>query len=244
MLRLGPSAGTGALIALLTLAHVASAQDAPAPSAEALIERGISLREQQRDDEAVEVFREARALEDSARVRTQLGLALLASGEFVEAYELLRDALSSQDPWVEERRAAIEGSFASAREHVGLVEIAGGEPGAEVSVNGRVVGAMPLSRPVHALAGRAVVEVSLAGYHRFTSEVTVVAGQPARLRVALVRRVEEAPGGSSDDWILPVAIVGGVLVVGAVVTGVVVATLPSDSFPEVLGTAMTLEARF
>lgn len=239
------------MLTVLTVAHGASAQDvgaqdAGAPSAEALIAQGISLREQQRDDEAVEVFRQARALEDTARVRTQLGLALLASGEFVEAYELLSDALSSRDPWVEERRAAIEGSFASASEHVGIVEISGGEPGAEVSVNGRVVGAMPLTRPVHALAGRAVVEVSLAGYHRFTSEVTVVAGQSARLRVALVARTDDPPGSASNDgWILPVVVVGGVLLLGGAVTGIVFATLPNEpALPEVVGTATTLQWRF
>jgi hypothetical protein len=187
------------------------------------------------------VFRRARALEDSSRVRTQLGLALLASGDFVEAYELLRDALASGDPWVEQRRAAIESSFASAAEHVGIVEITGGAPGAEVSVNGRVVGAMPLTHVVHAVAGRAVIEVSLEGYHRATNEVLVEPGRTARLRVTLVRRAEESGGGGgSDDWILPVAIVGGVLVVAGVTTALAVALQPGYEHSDVGGVVMTL----
>jgi hypothetical protein len=214
--------------------------------AETLIEQGVRLREAGRDEDAVSAFRRARAVEDSPQVQTQLGLALLATGEFVESYELLSAALLSHDPWVESRRAAIEGSFDSASAHVGLVEVTGGEPGANVIVNGQVVGAMPLTRPVHALAGRAIVEVSLAGYHRTINEVAVEPGQTARLRVALIRRVEEAPpSGSSDDWVLPVAIGGGVLLLGGIIAAVVVASLPGEPpLPEVLGTATTLQARF
>jgi len=135
--------GVGVLLVVLTVVHGASAQDVGAPSAEALIAQGISLREQQRDDEAVEVFRQARALEDTARVRTQLGLALLASGEFVEAYELLSDALSSRDPWVGERRAAIEGPFGAAGGAVGHVKDGGPRPGA-----GAVVAVHPAAAAV------------------------------------------------------------------------------------------------
>ena len=250
MLRLG---AVSLSLLVLLLVGSASAQDVevPAPptaprtsadpTADALIEQGISLREQQRDEEAVSVFRRARALEDSARVRTQLGLALLASGDFVESYELLHEVLLSRDPWVEERRAAIESSFASASAHVGIVEISGGEPGAQVSVNGRVVGALPILHPVHALTGRTVIEVVLDGYHPATHEVTVEPGQTARLRVTLVPRApESSTGGGSDDWILPVAIVGGVLVVAGVTTALAVALQPGYEHSDVGGIVMTL----
>lgn len=210
---------------------------------EALIEHGVSLREQGHDEEAVVVFRQAREAEDSPRVRTQLGLALLASGEFVEAFELLSQALREPDAWVEARHDAIEASFLSASQHVGLLEITGGEPGAEVSVNGRVVGAFPLSHAIHTLVGRAVVEVALEGYHRFSTEVAVEPGQTARLRVALVPRAEDEPGGggsSNDDWILPVAIIGGVLVIGGAVTAVAFALQPGYEHSDVGGVVMTL----
>jgi hypothetical protein len=223
------------------------ARAARARTVEALIDRGITLREQGRDAEAVEVFREARGVEDSPRTRTQLGLALLASGEFVEAYELLEGALASGDPWVEARREAIAGSFASAAEHVGVVEIVGGEPGAQVSINGRPVGALPLSGAVRALVGRAVVEATLEGFHTFAGEVTVERERTARLRIALVPRPFELSAtpsrGSddgSDDWILPVAIVGGVLIVAGAITGIAIALQPGYEPSDVGGVVATL----
>ena len=229
---------------VLSLPNPAAAQGAGSErDVEALLERGISLREQQRDEEAVDVFRQALTIEDSPRVQTQLGLALLASGEFVEAYELLHTALLSRDQWVEERREAIEASFRSASGHVGIVEFTGGEPGAEVSLNGRSLGVLPLRQPAHALIGRAVVEARLDGYHPFSSEVTVTASATARLRIALVRRSED-PTSHDSDWVLPLAIGGGVLVVGGIVTAVLVATLPGESLPDVLGTVTTLQVRF
>jgi hypothetical protein len=129
---------------------------------------------------------------------------------------------------------------------VGTVDIVGGEPGAQVEINGRIVGTMPLPEPVHALVGRALVQVSLAGFHRATSEVAVEPGRLARLHVTLVPRADEgAQGDATDDWVLPLAIGGGALVLGGVVVAIVLATLPTEpTLPDVLATVTTLEVRF
>ncbi len=216
------------LVFLLSLGSAAQAgaqDDSPVGHVDALIEQGVQLREAGRDEEAAVVFRRARALEDSSRTRAQLGLALLAAGAFVEAYELLELVLAASDPWVEARRAALEASFASARAQVGTLELVGA-PGGLVRVNGIERGLAPVA-PVHVVAGRAVVEVSRDGFHTYIGEVMVEGGGRSRLRIDLIPQAATTPGGpggasGEPDWLWPVVVTGGVLVIGAVVTGLAI----------------------
>ncbi len=254
MIRPGARAAAlflGALLGMTCLVGVTplAAQDAaPLPDAgqrdEAaqLVEEGVSLREQGRDEEAVGVFRRAYAIDDTPRIRAQLGLALLASGQFVEAYDTLEGALATEDPWIETHRAALWGSFESAGQHVGLVEVMGGEPGASVSVNGARVGQMPLPRAARAATGRAVIDVALEGYRPFSAEVVVQAGQTSRVRVELLPPLVEGSDPSRSDWFVPLIIVGAVLVVGGVATGLAIGLQqPSYERSDVGGVVMTLQ---
>jgi len=204
---------------------VVSAQErAPVERVEVLIEHGVQLREAGRDEEAVVVFRRARGIEDSSRTRAQLGLALLAAGAFVEAYELLDLVLAASDPWVEDRRAALEASFAPVRAHVGTLGRLGGTGGL-VRVNGIERGLAPVA-PVHVVAGRAVVEVSRDGFHTFVGEIMVEGGGRSRLRIDLIPQPATTPGGvgasGEPPWLWPLVITGGVLVIGGVVTGLAI----------------------
>jgi hypothetical protein len=125
---------------------------------------------------------------------------------------------------------------------VGIVEITGGAPGAEVSVNGRVVGAMPITH-VRARGRRSRRDRGLArglpprdarGARRAGTHREVA--RDARSRA----RRSSGGGGGSDDWILPVAIVGGVLVVAGVTTALAVALQPGYEHSDVGGVVMTL----
>ncbi len=230
------------VLAVGAFASSAYAQDASAASeADALIEEGVQLREQGRDEDAVAVFRRARAIDDAPRARAQLGLALLATGVFVESYELLEAVLASDDPWVTDRRSALEASFASAAAHVGTLEITG-DQGGRLRVNGVDHGTLPLTRPLHVASGRAVVEVAREGFHTYVGEAAIEARAISRLRVELIAlpASETTPAGG-DDWIVPAVIVGSVLVVAGVVTGLAIGLQqPSYERGDVGGVVMTL----
>jgi hypothetical protein len=222
-----------------------------AQSADVLIEQGIALRNEGHDAEALPLFERAFAQDPSARPEAQLGLVQLGLGQFVAAELHLRQALASNDAWVETNRAPLTEAHAAAAEHVGTVEILGAVEGAQVSVNGTVEGAMPLDEPVRALIGRCVIDVTAAGHRAYSTEVTIRAGELSRVTVALVPSlvVEDAPMGNHDvtneGWFWPVVLGGSALVIGGVILGVVLGTQSDPLEPDNLGGVfMALEGSF
>ena len=102
--------------------------------------------------------------------------------------EALRAHGRSLDPQ-EPRRRSRRRSRRSAR-HVGRVEIVGGEPGAQVTVNGQPVGLLPLADAVPVSAGPVEIEVRAAGFAPAVKTVNVAAGEYARVPFTL------RPGGA------------------------------------------------
>ncbi len=239
---------------LLLSAAVAHAQaeatpEAPPPDAHALVDQGIALRREGRDEEAVVLFRQAFALEATPRTEAQLGLGLLATGEFVGAYDRLQHALTAQDEWIERNRAALQSSFEAASQHVGLLEVTGDDAGATVTVNGEVVGQLPLSGPLHAPTGRAVIDVTAEGFRSFSADVTVQAGQTSRVSVHLVPNLapDVFAGGdvTQQDWFWPLIGTGAALVIAGITLGLAFA-LQTDAPLERIdfgNVVMTLEVR-
>lgn len=211
------------------LLHVVHAQ-----TPEALIDEGVTLREEGRDAEALERFQRAYELTSSGHALAQIALAEQALGRWTDAYDHLTAALASGDPWVEARRSPLEQSLARIDEHVGRLELVEGVEGAEVRVNGEVVGTLPLSGPVTVPVGTVVLEVRAAGHVPMQRTLQIRAGARARERIVLVPTGEEVAstdaaspsvsGGSepaaagSDDGLLGSAIGAyAVAGVGAVV---------------------------
>lgn len=181
---------------LLFAATPARAADDPA--AEALISRGIELREKGKDDEALVLFRQAYAKAPSARARAQVALAEQALGLWVNAESDLVAALEAgDDPWIAKNRGALEGALAIVRRRLGSLEVRGTD-GAEVLLDGVRLGVLP-SVPFRVEAGTRRLEVRGGGYHAATRVVEVPAGGVARETVTLVKATEptdEAGGGA------------------------------------------------
>ena len=161
----------------------ASAQDA---ESEALIDQGVTLREQGRDAEARDVFERAYQRSHSARALAQLGLAEQALGEWVKAYTHVTAALAAGGAWIDERREPLGQSLERITGHIGHLEVVGGVPGAEVRVNGEPAGTLPLPEAVPVLAGTVVLEVTAAGYVSTRRTIEVRARGRAREQVSLV----------------------------------------------------------
>ncbi len=156
---------------------------------EALIMEGIELRRAGRDADALPKFDQAYELGKTPRAAAQLGLCLQALARWADADPKLAEALTStQDPWVKKNRETLKDALEQVKARVGRVEIVGKPPGAEVAVNGRVVGTLPLSKPVLVNEGPVDIEVSAPGYKRGIKNLTVSGASYQ----SVVIRLEEA----------------------------------------------------
>lgn len=201
-----------------------------------LIDEGVALREQGRDEEALALFEQAYAQTSQARALAQIALAEQALGRFVEAEAHLADALShDEDAFIRRNRVHLEGALEEIRLRVGDLTVEGGVPGAEVIIGGQAVGVLPLDAPVRVVAGSVAVEVRASGYERFIDTVQVRGGGGATVHAELVRSArrvdpieephdvprrtdEGADRASTPGWVLP----AGIALAGAGVLGIAI----------------------
>jgi len=181
------------LVALAASAHAQGPAAAPAPAvaevaeSDALILQGLKLREQGKDGEALKLFVRAQELAPTPRALAQRALAEQALGDWVQAETHLRAALaSSEDPWIARHRQALEGALAVIGDHLGQLQVNGGVAGAELRLNGQLVGQLPLAAPLRVVVGRPLLEVSLAGYYPVRREIAIKAGSLSTESIELV----------------------------------------------------------
>jgi hypothetical protein len=172
---------------LLFLPVSVGAQEA---DAEARLAQGIELRRQGNDEEALARFTEAWEMSHAPRARAQMALAEQALGRWVDAERHLQEALAQQgDPWIEERRPLLQQAVTDIGTHLGSLEVRASVDGAEVIVDGNVVGTTPLAA-VRLPIGTISLEVRAEGYVPIHRSVEVRAGL-ARETVSMVERPSE-----------------------------------------------------
>lgn len=166
------------------------------------------------------MFRQAWALKQSYDIGGNLGIAELNLEKYCDAAEHLSFALkrfpANGKP---AHRELLHDKLEKAKEHVGALAITVSAPGAEVFVDGKRLGLAPLSELVFVAPGTRKMEARLQGYETATQTVEATkAGSTdvvLTLKTAEVRRVP--PPESHGPRM-------GVVVAGAVVTGVALAT--------------------
>lgn len=164
--------------ALLFFAFTSNAQ---AADPDELVSKGIALRKERHDAEALALFREAYAIQPAARTRAQIGLAELALGKFLEAEVDLKGALAAAaDPWIAKNGDALRTALTTVEDHLAWVKVTT-SAGAEVRIDGRLVGSAPLEGPVRVVAGTVRVEVSREGVLPARREVDAAPGQKVEL---------------------------------------------------------------
>jgi hypothetical protein len=189
----------GPLAALVAFALVSAPmrQAFAAPDdaeAEALINRGIDLREHGKDDDALAVFKKALAKSPSPRARAQVALAEQALGLWLAAENDLVLALAADsDAWIAKNRGALEGALALVRRHIGSLEVRGTD-GAEVMLDGVRLGVLPAANAFRVEAGRRTLELRAKGFHPSARSIEVPAGSVARETVMLVAMPAEVAG--------------------------------------------------
>lgn len=180
-----------AAVAVLAFARPAGAQPI---DVEAEHQRGITLRNEHRDAEALEVFRGLYGRTGEVRALARMALAEASLSRWVDAEIHLQRALATQDAWVTQNRASLEQGLAAARQHLGSLAVHVDVAGAEVLLAGVSVGNAPLERPLRVGAGLVEVEVRAAGRPVARRTVTVRAGtEVTALDIELPRAETTAP---------------------------------------------------
>jgi hypothetical protein len=185
-------------LACLLASGTVAAQPLPGDALEARLRRGVELRRAGQDEAAFAEFEAAHALRAEPRTAAQLALVCQATGRWIRAEVLLREALAApDDAWVRRNRVALEGALAVAERHLATLEVVGGaaeqEAHAQVRLNDEAVGTLPLARPVRVVAGAAVLEVRAEGFDPFVRRFEIAPGERVRERVSLVRPRPVAP---------------------------------------------------
>jgi PEGA domain len=165
------------MIAICTFAvHSAWALDA-----EELLQQGARLRAEYKDSEALVLFTRADAIKSTPTTRVQMALAEQALGLWALAEKHLVEALRSEkDPWIAKNILVLRSSLSTIREHLGSLELLGGEPGSEVRVDGVVLGTLPLAEALRLEPGRHELEVKHEGFRGIQRRVTIVEQGQAR----------------------------------------------------------------
>jgi len=200
-----------AAFALASLAASTAASASPASDADVLLARGVELRRERKDAEALEHFERANKLLPTPRALTQIALAEQALNRWVEAEQHLMIALASaDDPWIAQNRAALDEARDLIGKHLGWVTVKGAVDGAELFVNGRLVGRLPLAAPVRVVAGDVSLELRAEGFTPSSRGLQVLPGARTTETMTLERRADatarrprpppphdDAPRGSS-----------------------------------------------
>jgi hypothetical protein len=161
------------------------------PDVEAEHERGVQLREQHRDQEALDLFQALYDRTHEPRALARIALAEAALGQWDLAEEHMSLALQARrDRWIRRNRLGLRQNLALIREHVGSAEINCATPGATLLVRGQVRSAFPLSRPIRLPLGDTPIEVRAPGFQTARQNVTVSAGTAVQVVIALA---PEAP---------------------------------------------------
>jgi len=166
--------------------------DAATESETTIISRGVALRKEGDDLGACDVFHQAYEQFHSARAAGQLGLAEQALGRWAEAEAHVREALRSpNDPWVRKNHDTLSHDMLIITAHVARLEILGQPEGAEIVVNGRAAGRLPLASPVTTSVGEVDLEARAPGFQPEVRKMTLTGGQYQRVVIRLQK--EQAP---------------------------------------------------
>lgn len=183
------------------LLGIPSAFASDAAEVEALIKQALDLRREQKDPLAYPLLQKAHAIGSTPRTAAQLGLVEINLGYWLDAERHLSESLAAKrDVWVHQHRATLEQNLEKARRAIGEVLVVGTPSGAEIEVNGKAVGSLPMQAPVRLGEGPGRLEVRAPGYAPATRSFSVVGGQREEIAVALdpLKPAAPPPGTVSE----------------------------------------------
>lgn len=177
------AAGVLVLLAALGSSHAAHA--GPREDADAALQRGVALRREGKDAEALDAFQQALALAPSARARAQVALAEQALALWIAAERDLGLALAEKDePWIKQNREPLERAARLVASKLAWATVDVKVPTPEVFVNGSPA---PLGADgrVRVVAGVVTIEVRADGYQPASSSLRIAPETTAKVAFEL-----------------------------------------------------------
>lgn len=194
MTRVGRSRRGSAVVLWLLVACMASAaapvlaQPAqPNPQADEARRRfqaGVQQYNQGNYPGALAEFEVSYRLAPNPRLLYNIGLAQKGLHRYGEGIVSLEGYLAQNQNLPADRIELVQKLLAEMRPFVTAVAISGLPPGAEVRIDGRVIGKAPL-KPVQLQAGNYVLEATAEGFASGRKEFTVHQGQPLAVELGL-----------------------------------------------------------
>jgi len=156
---------------------------------EDLVQEGIRLRRDGHDEQALEVLRKAEQLQPtSVRVLLHLATAAQAAGHWLEADTYIRRVFQYRDdPYYRRYQNEIASVEELIESRIGRFQAAGSPAGAEVRLNGRVIGTLPMAEPYRVEAGVYQIEVVSGGYYSLQRSERIPGGVLTREIIDLDR---------------------------------------------------------
>src|SRR5205814_647413 len=171
---------------------------------EVLVDQGLALRREHRDSEALEQFRQAAQVRRAPRTVAQIALAEQALGQWVDAERDLMEALGkTDDAWIGTRQQVLRASLDAIREHLASLSLEANVPGAELWLDDRRIGILPVG-PLRVPSGTVRIEVRSTGYETLHRSLDIAPGQMATAKFDLTPVVAAAPSPTSEKR--PVAV--------------------------------------
>lgn len=172
----------------------ASAAPAAAPTPEVLKEaadhyqRGLSLYGEGEFVLALVEFERAYQLTPNYRVLYNIGQVRIQLGRYAKGREALEEYLKQGGTSINaERTAAVTKDLEMLAERTAMLNVVVNEPGADVAVDGRVVGQSPLAAPLVIDAGEHTLDVRKVGFYDKSSQVTLAGRDEIEVKVDLLK---------------------------------------------------------
>lgn len=157
-------------------------------------ERGVELYREGSLDAALVEFERAYEAVPDYRVLYNIAQVQSQRGEYVEAIEALQLYLRQGGDGIDAaRRAEVDEDLSKLNGRVAKLWVESNAEGAEVFVNGKLAGVLPLSRPILVNAGVCDVRVSKSGFEQRSHQVKVAGGEQPRLSIPLAALAITAP---------------------------------------------------
>jgi hypothetical protein len=164
-----------------------------------LFRRGLAAYNSGQVDTARQLFLQAWAIRPSADVAMELAQTEMDLGKYVDAAEHLDYALRNFTPSINEKmRNIAKLAHSEVVRHVARITVDVNIEGAEVLLNGRVVGKSPVQETLYADAGNCVIQARLGATNVSKS---LVAEPGKELRVTLT--LEQPAKLASDSGLVP-----------------------------------------
>jgi len=175
------------------------------PIGDALVEKGLKLRRDRRDAEALALFQQAYEARPSPRTQAQIALAEQALGKWVEAERDLLLALAApNDAWIASHRDTLDKALDTIRKHLGTLGVEANVARAELWLDGAQIGELPI-RNHRIAAGPVRLDVRAEGYEPATRSVEIAPGAELTERFELTAIPEPMNPASATVSVAPAA---------------------------------------